>query len=243
MPMAYDWSLPETWITSTCGCFQLYGPPEEREVPPLHADQQDTCCEAWNVVVERTERAAVEQPEVFDPLVGLTDAQRFEVVTLPTTIARLTRVRVLKLCCSALSWLPPAIGEMRALEILDIYQSYRLHYFPFELTRCTRLEDSRVSTRALFGNYKRFAPFPDLRDPANSASLRVLAPKDCSVCRLAISDGQGLARWTTRRVGTDFVPLLVVACSSQCVDSLLRASPETQTHSGGAGSAEWGPRR
>jgi hypothetical protein len=173
----------------------------------------------------------------------LTDSQRSEVVTLPTTIGRLKSVRVLELSCSALSRLPAAIGEMSSLEILDIYKSYQLHYFPFELTRCSLLKDSRISTRTLFGNYKRFAPFPDLLDPSIGASLRVLAPKDCSVCGVEISEELGLARWTTRWVGTDFVPLLVVACSSACVDALSKAVPEARIHSGGAGSADWGPRR
>jgi hypothetical protein len=242
-PTTYDWSLPDTEFAAECGCFELYGPVKECGVPLLHAESQDTSCVAWTTVVERIERAAVEEPEVFEPLAGLTDSQRSDVVTLPTTIVRLRSVRVLKLCRTALSWLPAAIGEMVSLEILDIYRSYRLHYFPYELTRCSLLKDSRISTRALFGNYKCFAPFPDLLDPSNSASLRVLAPKDCSVCGRTISEELGLARWTTRRVGTDFVPLLVVACSSRCVDAISRAAPEARIHSGGAGSAEWGPRR
>ena len=243
-PRSYDWSLPETWFTPSCECFELYGwPVKERGVPLLHAEQQDTCCVAWTTVVERVERAAIEQPEVFDPLAGLTDSQRSEVVTLPASISRLKGVRVLSVCCSALSWLPAAIGEMSSLEILDIYQSYRLHYLPFELTRCSLLKDSRISTRALFGNYKRIAPFPDLLDPSNEANLCFLAPKDCSVCGLAIPEELGLARWTTRRVGTDWVPLLLVACSVACVDALSRTVPDGRIHSGGAGSAEWGPRR
>jgi hypothetical protein len=194
-------------------------------------------------VVERVERAAVEQPEVFEPLAGLTDSQRSEVVSLPTTISRLKRVRVLSLCCSALSSLPAAIGEMESLEILDIYRSYRLHYFPFELTRCSLLKDSRISTRALFGNYKCVAPFPDLLDPSNRETLRLLAPADCSVCGSPISEGSGLPRWFTRRVATDDVPLLLVACSSPCIDALSRAVPGAHIHTGGAGSADWGLRR
>jgi hypothetical protein len=242
-PTSYDWPQTETWFTPACRCFEQYGPLTDRGVPLLHAEQQDTSCRAWSIVVERVERAAVEQPEVFEPLAGLTDCQRSEVVALPATISRLKRVRVLSLCRSAVSSLPAAIGEMESLEILDIYQSYRLHYLPFELTRCSLLKDSRISTRALFGNYKRIAPFPDLLDRSNSESLRALAPKDCSVCGSPVSEGSGLPRWITRRVGTDFVPLLLVACSSPCIDALSRAVPDARVHSGGTGSAEWGPRR
>jgi hypothetical protein len=240
--MSYDWSLPYTEVDPRCGCFELYGPLKYCGVPRLHAERQDTSRAAWATVVERVERAAVEQPEVFDPLAGFTDSERLEVVTLPTTIARLNKVRVLALCSSAMSWLPPSIGEMASLEILDIYRSYRLHYFPFELTRCP-LKDSRISTRALFGSYRCFAPFPDVIDPANGASLRALAPKGCSVCGVAISEESGLVRWITRRVGTDVVPLLVFACSSSCVDTLSRATPDARVHCGGAGSEGWGPRR
>jgi hypothetical protein len=69
-------------------------------------------------------------------------------------------VKVLKLYGSALVRIRPEIGEMAALETIDLYTSYRLHWFPFEITRCSRLRDSTVSTRALYGNYKYRPPFP-----------------------------------------------------------------------------------
>ena len=55
---------------------------------------------------------------------------------------------------SGLVRIPPEVGEMTALEDFDPYTSYRLHWFPFEITRCPKLKDSRVSTRALYGNFK-----------------------------------------------------------------------------------------
>jgi hypothetical protein len=53
--------------------------------------------------------------EVFRPLVELTPAERADLVTLPPTIARLTRVRHLALYGSLLVRIPPEIGSMASL--------------------------------------------------------------------------------------------------------------------------------
>ncbi len=41
-----------------------------------------------------------------------------------------------------------------SLRVFEPYTSRRLHWFPYEITRCTSLRRSVVSTRALYGNYK-----------------------------------------------------------------------------------------
>jgi len=239
----YDWPMSDTGFSPYCGCFELYGfPPVERGVPTLHGDLPDVSSRAWVRVIERIEAAAARHVEIFEPLEGLSDSERSEITTLPPEIARLTSVRVLKISCSGLSWLPPAIASMRSLEILDVYQSYRLHYLPFEIARCASLRESRVSTRALFGNYKCHAPFPDLLDPVNRAAIEAVTPKSCSICSVPIGSGSEHPRWITRRIGTDIVPLLLVVCSVACIEELSRQTPGASAHTGGAGSASWGPR-
>jgi hypothetical protein len=51
---------------------------------------------------------------------------------------------------------------MTGLEVFTPYMSYRLHWFPYEITRCPALRDSTVSTRALYGNHKLRPPFRKL---------------------------------------------------------------------------------
>jgi hypothetical protein len=185
----------------------------------LHAEVQDTTCDAWHRVVDAVARASREGTVDFDPLEGLTDAERLQVTTLPASIGDLPSVRILRLYSSCLARLPPQIGGMQSLEVLDVYRSYRLHYFPYELSRCQALRDSRVSTRTGYGNEKIQRPFPDLLHPANATTLSALAPSVCSVCASPLDNGF-LPRWVTRALGTDWMPLLVYACSTACVDAL-----------------------
>ena len=60
----------------------------------------------------------------------LTPAERADLVTLPPTIAKLTRVRHLLLYGSPLVRIPPEIGAMTSLEVFEPYTSYSLHWFP-----------------------------------------------------------------------------------------------------------------
>ena len=103
---------------------------------------------------------------------------------------------------------------MSNLEVFDTYQSLRLHWYPYELTRCTRLNSSRVSTRALYGNFMYRPPFPDLRPPAEPGP-------SCSVCAGPAGDAPGQV-WISLGVGTDVLPFLVNACSAACVAALPR---------------------
>jgi hypothetical protein len=118
---------------------------------------------------------------------------------------------------------------MTSLETFTPYQSGRLHWYPYELTRCTRLTGSTVSTRVLYGNFKLRSPFPALRPLTTSseADFAALDPeiwgagtvRTCSVCDQPIGDELHQA-WISLSVGTDVLPLLVSACSPDCLARL-----------------------
>ena len=121
---------------------------------------------------------------------------------------------------------------MSSLRELDLYTSYSLHWLPYEVTRCASLNASRMSTRALYGNRKTRLPFPRLSWP-----IDVLLPATCSVCDRPFGERFPEPFWTTQRVGTDYVPLLVHSCSKACTDSVPSAPPGffERPHKGGGG--------
>ena len=218
-----------------CQCFDEAGN-RNQPVPTLHDDVQDTSCDAWQELVARIERAARDGVEEFSPLDDMSEPDRARIVTLPQSIDQLTRVRTLELFGSYLSRIPPEIGAMRALEYLDVYMSYRLHFLPFELTRCSELKDSRMSTRALFGNFKNRGHFPNLLAEQNAATLARIRPASCSVCGGPLTGPEIRDRWITLSVGTDRVPLLLVACSQTCIGKLPAAAQGyvANAHTGGS---------
>jgi hypothetical protein len=169
---------------------------------------------------ERIEQAIAAGEQDFEPLEGMSGVERAEIITLPASIGRLVQVRKLWLYGSHLVRLPPEIGAMRSLSDLDVYQSGKLHFLPYEITRCLGLRDSRVSTRALFGNFKYRAPFPDLTEPENGQALSLHAPSSCSVCDAPLDAARIVRRWITLRIATDWLPLLVNACSEACIGAL-----------------------
>jgi len=181
---------------------------------------QDTTTTAWARVLENVEQARKSSARVLAPLDGLTGEERSQIVTLPPTIGSLTEVRKLRLYGSHLVRLPPEIGGMSALRYLDVYTSHRLHFAPYELSRCRALKDSLVSTRKLYGNYKNRGLFPHLKLPENARGLELTRPKTCSVCDVVLGDTTPAARWITLRLGTDWWPLLVHACSEACIERL-----------------------
>ncbi|WP_328401840.1 hypothetical protein [Nocardia sp. NBC_00403] len=213
----------------------------------FHRERQDTTAPGWIRLLELVEEAAADGREAFKPLVELTAEQRRQVVTLPPTITKLTSVKHLVLYGSNLVRIPPEIGAMRSLEEFTPYTSYRLHWFPYEITRCPNLRRSTVSTRAIYGNYKRRPLFPSLSVAATSTQgidLEDLDPgvwgataiRTCSVCDQHI-EGVNLRQawisiWTS---GADVLPLLVNACSTTCIEALpVPAKGYVQMpHSGG----------
>jgi uncharacterized protein (TIGR02996 family) len=180
----------------------------------LHDEPQDTECDAWRKLVEVIERAALEQPEELRPLQTLSTEERQWIVTLPPAISKLKSLKSLMLYGSALVRIPPEIGELTSLREFTPYTSYRLHWFPYEITRCGYRE-STVSTRALYGNHKNRPPFPRIQKPAGKPIRRA-----CSVCKEQFEDTGEQRVWISLRVGTDDLPLLVNACSERCLAQL-----------------------
>ena len=216
-----------------CDCFAFTH--RKRQLHSLHDDVQDTTTTAWAQVVENVERARESSARVLAPLEGLTGEQRSQIVTLPPTIGSLTEVRKLRLYGSHLVRLPPEIGGMSALRYLDVYTSHRLHFAPYELSRCRALKDSLVSTRKLYGNYKNRGLFPHLKLPENAKALELTRPKTCSVCDAELGDTTPAARWITLGLGTDWWPLLVHACSGACIERLPKPAEGyvDHAHTGG----------
>ncbi len=212
----------------------------------FHTERHDAAASGWRRMVELIERAAADGRTEFAPLRELTDEERRQVVTLPPTVARLTSVRRFDLMGADVVRLPPEIGAMASLESLDLYMSYRLHWLPYEITRCTRLRDTRFSTRSLYGNEKFRPAFPRLRppgtpvpgwsgadlDPGTWGATTITA---CGVCRRPIGPAGPHQVWISVRVGTDVLPLLVNACSDACVTVLPAPAPgyAATPHTGG----------
>jgi hypothetical protein len=195
-----------------CGCLdQQYESRKWCELR-LHSELQDTTCDGWKRLLDLVELAVHDGRELFAPGRLIPYDEWMEVVTLPPTIAKLKAVKHLMLYGSNLVRIPPEIGEMTALEAFTPYTSYRLHYFPFEITRCPRLKESTVSTRVLYGNYKYRPPFPQL--PQISSET---VPRTCSVCARSFPESGPEQFWVSLRVATDVVPLLVHACCLECV--------------------------
>jgi hypothetical protein len=88
-----------------------------------------------------------------------------------------------------------------------------------------------VSTRALYGNHKLRPPFPKLQSHMDSTAgldCATLEPGTwgaasiitCSVCGGSVRKTGPYQVWTSLRVATDVLPLLVNACSRSCVEAL-----------------------
>jgi hypothetical protein len=195
-----------------CNCLAAqYLPLPWSELTP-HRDVQDTSCEGWKLLLDLVEAAAKDNREIFAPRREIPDKLWGDVVTLPPSIAKLTSVKHLMLYGSNLVRIPPEIAGMTALEEFTPYPSPRLHYFPYEITRCPSLKRSTVSTRQLYGNLSYRPPFPRL-----PWELPVDTRERCSVCDGPFSSAGPLPRWLSLRVATDVLPLIVYACSESCI--------------------------
>jgi hypothetical protein len=199
----------------SCDCFTHQG--RWRELT-LHNEILATGSDAWKSLEAYIQKVAADQGHEFNPRAGIGSEKWEQIIALPPSIGLLQSVKVLRLYGSHLVRIPPEIGEMTNLEEFDPYTSYRLHWFPYEITRCKKLKRSRVSTRALYGNWKNRAPFPRL--PSMSDEL---APACCSVCRGPFTEKGPYQRWVSLWVATDVLPLLVHACSSKCLQSIPQA--------------------
>lgn len=181
--------------------------------PKIPSNVQDRNSEAWRKLCEYVELVAADGAEEFFPYQFLGNELYSQIHTLPESIGKLKQVKRVILYGSSLKRIPPEIGEMESLEEFDPYTSYDLHWFPYELTKCKNLKDSRVSTRALFGNYKNRMPFPRLdHNPVRYEGDTV----KCSVCGRSITYAETNQMWITLWVGTDALPLLANLCSTDC---------------------------
>ncbi len=215
----------------SCSCYRTGGA-HLTSTQRLHNEVQDTQGAAWSKLCHAIDEAVSDGREEFVPLQAISREQRAQIVTLPASIGKLKKVRRLILYGSSLSRIPPEIGEMTSLERMDPYTSYPLHWFPYQITRCENLSASTVSTRALYGNYKARPMFPPLRswrELANDSPEFVqlyerrwgpTARRRCCVCDQTYLDEQQHRVWISLRVGTDVLPLLVNACSKQCIKAL-----------------------
>lgn len=217
---------------ATCRCVDLRAFPENRKwsEPELHGEAQDTHSDAWKALEFYIETVAIKGGDEFNPRNGIGSERWQQIVTLPRSIEKLQSVTYFALYGSPLVRIPPEIGELRNLYEFDPYTSYRLHWFPYEIIRCPKLARSRVSTRALYGNYKYRPAFPRL--PCHLAEI---VPACCSVCRGPFTTAGIHQVWISLRVATDTLPLLVHACSSECIQKLPKPAEGyvPEPHQGG----------
>jgi len=203
------------------------------KIQKIENNVQDRKSVAWKKLCEYVDKVAEEESEEFLPLEELGQELFSQIHTLPETISKLKKVKKIWLYGSRLKRIPPEIGQMESLEYFDPYTSYNLHWFPYEITHCKNLKDSRVSTRALYGNYKNRRGFPDLSsNPVRYSGETV----KCSVCSKVMSYEPTHQWWISLRVGTDVLPLLVNVCSEKC-KSTLPKPPENYVqfaHKGGS---------
>lgn len=229
----------------TDNCFSQVHVSPAGATTAFHAEIQDTSAPGWLKLLEMIDVAVADGREEFRPLPELSPEERRQIVTLPASVGRLTAVRTLVLYGSNLVRIPPEIGGMTNLEEFDPYTSRRLHWFPYELTRCPRLVNSTVSTRSIYGNYKFRPPFPRLLPPGDTvldvenldpARWGTTAARTCSVCDGPISAAGPHQAWLSRMVATDVLPLLVNACSRACLDALPAGAKGhvSTAHRGGA---------
>jgi hypothetical protein len=213
-----------------CSCLSSRGKLGAPSVPNLHAELQDTSAPGWLALLSLVNDSR--SVSVLEPSATMPAGQLSDVITLPAEVQFLTAVTHLRLYGSHLRRLPPEIGRLSALSDLDIYTSYSLHWLPYEVSRCTSLRDTRMSTRALYGNIKTRLPFPRLSGP-----LRPLQPQTCSVCDKQFGERGAMPVWTTQRIGTDIAPLLAHSCSSQCTARIPDAPKGyyVRPHKGGGG--------
>lgn len=201
---------------------------EKRKNLELHDEPQDTECDAWLKLEASIERAAAQQVEEFAPLRMLSPEERRWIVTLPPSIVKVKSLRRLILAGSALVRLPPELGQLD-LSDLVIHPSPRLHWFPYEMIRLKNVRLT-LSAHALYGNHRHRPTFPHLLPKTSSPATR-----PCAVCHRPFDDVAQWRVWISLPIGAEVLPLLVQACSFQCVQALPRAPPRyvPGPHTGG----------
>lgn len=202
-------------------------------ISAIENNVQDRTSDAWKKLCEYIDKVEAEKKEEFSPMEALGPELFSQIHTLPESISKLKNVKKVWLYGSSLKRIPPEIGGMESLEYFDPYTSYDLHWFPYEIIRCRKLKQSRVSTRILYGNFKNRMGFPNLKNnPVRYFGNTV----HCSVCDKEMSYNDTNQLWITAHVATDVLPLLANLCSRECEGKLL-SPPEGYVqfpHKGGA---------
>jgi Leucine-rich repeat (LRR) protein len=182
----------------------------DKKIPKIENDVQDRKSLAWQKLCDYVDKVEEENRTDFCPAEELGYELFSQIHTLPETISNLKNVKKLVIYGSKIRQLPPQIGEMEALENFIPYTSYDLHWYPYEITKCSKLISSTVSTRALYGNKKNRMAFLSLEDnPVRYFGDTV----DCSVCGKSMTYEQTNQLWISLWVGTDVLPLLANLCS------------------------------
>jgi hypothetical protein len=188
-------------------------------ISAIENNVQDRTSVAWKKLCEYVDKVEAEKREEFSPMEALGADLFSQIQTLPESISKLKNVKKVWLYGSRLKRIPPQIGEMESLEYFDPYTSYDLYWFPYEITRCKNLRQSRVSTRVLYGNFKNRMGFPNLKNnPVRYFGNTV----HCSVCDKEMSYNDTNQLWITAQVATDILPLLANLCSRECEGKLLK---------------------
>src|SRR5271165_349076 len=182
----------------SCNCLAHRVEVNELQEPMFHDEVQDTNSDAWKSLETYIQQVHAGGGDELNPIAGIGPEKWEQIRILPPSIGKLQSVKYLTLYGSHLVRIPPEIGDMTNLEEFDPYTSYCLHWFPYEITRCKQLRHSRVSTRALYGNYKYKLLFPRL-----PCILPELTPSSCSVCRGPFTERGPHQVWISLLVATD----------------------------------------
>ncbi|BAV08379.1 hypothetical protein SAMN05421788_112186 [Filimonas lacunae] len=179
----------------------------------IENDVQDRNSPAWIALCDYIDKVAEEGNETFSPAEAIGRELFSQIYTLPESISKLTKVKKVNLYGSNLKRIPPEIGYMEHMENFIPYTSYNLFWFPYEITKCKYLNDSCVSTRVLYGNYKNRKGFPNLENnPVRYHGNHV----QCSICNKELTYAATNQLWISLEVGTDVLPLLANICSATC---------------------------
>ncbi len=198
--------------------------------PVLHVDPLSQSQRAWDIACEVIHTTAKKGLKELNLGKEMDRSDFMALNTLPESIGGLKDLERLVLYASNLSSLPRELSRCGRLKWFEPYKSYRLHWLPYEMKHCSRLSDSCISTRALYGNYRMRSPFPDL----NKCKWEwPIGRSYCSVCGLEVACLEQY--WTSQVVATDVVPLLVSVCSKSCFER-IEDGPEDyiqKPHKGG----------
>lgn len=198
----------------------------------IYRDKQDRTSKEWRLLLDYIHKIADEGQTEFNPGRDLGRDIWERITVLPEEIEELVAVKHLMLYNSSLERIPPAIGKMKSLEVFTPYTSPRLRWFPYEITQCTNLKESTISTRRLYGNFKLRLPFPDL------TAERIVftgCETKCGIC-CKTQDGQLFEQyWISLGIATDVVPLLISVCSETCYAAIPAGAGNyiSQPHKGG----------